>query len=56
MIVLVSHSDGINPFLKLFAPDQQKLSKPCYCATIAVELSAKDANAFNVENVNIIQA
>ena len=53
---MFSHSDGINPFLSLYAPGNKKISKPCYCATIAVELSAKDPSAYNVENVNIIQA
>ena len=36
VIVLVSHSDGINPFLALFGAN--KIDDPCYCCTIAVEL------------------
>ena len=34
-IVLVSHSDGINPFLA--QTNQPEISNPCYCATFAIE-------------------
>ena len=36
VIVIVSHSDGINPFLSLFQAN--KIDDPCYCCTIAAEL------------------
>ena len=54
VIVLFSHSDGINPFMRQFAPKSPAISSPCYCATIAVELSATDASSYSVESVNVI--
>ena len=36
---MVSHSDGITPFLNMFAPGNS-IGKAAYCCTIAVELEA----------------
>ena len=40
VIALISHSDGINTFLKLFGYKGQDLMDPCYCATVAVDIEA----------------
>ena len=39
VIVLVSHSDGIPPFIKTYCPGLQ-MADPGYCATIAVQLAS----------------
>ncbi len=38
MIALISHSDGLNHFVKIFKPDSDSFGKLGYCATIAVEI------------------
>ncbi len=43
---MISHSDGINPFLKLFGGKQ--VEDPCYCATVAVELNINSSGEVNV--------
>ena len=41
VIVTVSHSDGITPFLNVFAPEAaSQITKFEYCCTLAVELFA----------------
>ena len=55
VIVMVSHSDGITPFMNEYFPSsQEKISKPCYCATLAVELSASSPDKASVEKCHII--
>ena len=36
VIFCLSHSDGLNSFLKVFGAP--KIHDPCYCCTVAVEL------------------
>jgi len=42
VITLISHSEGINPFLKMFGWKGAYIDNPCYCATFCVELEAGD--------------
>lgn len=47
VIVLISHSDGINPFLSLQDPDH-KIKKVCYCGTLCYELLMNGDNKFEI--------
>uniref|UniRef100_A0A7S3CTL8 Uncharacterized protein n=1 Tax=Strombidium rassoulzadegani TaxID=1082188 RepID=A0A7S3CTL8_9SPIT len=54
VVAVVSHSCGINPFLKLFG-HKEGIQKPCYCCTIAVELERDEATGFKVNELTILQ-
>lgn len=41
--MIVSHSDGINPFVSMAA--DRKIKDPCYCATLAIEFEVKEGRA-----------
>lgn len=43
-MVIISHSDGINPFLSI-CDKEKKVKDPCYCATFAIELEIIDGQA-----------
>ena len=47
--MIVSHSDGINPFLSL-VEQSEKIKDPCYCATFAIEFEIKDGHARVVQS------
>jgi len=42
VISLISHSDGINPFLKTFGWKDAPIENPGYCATFCVEIEVDD--------------
>eukprot|EP00347_Sterkiella_histriomuscorum_P023034 403336211 len=56
VIILVSHSDGINPFLSLNGGDE-KIKSPCYCSTLAheikVERNSQQESGFVIEKTHI---
>ena len=50
VITLVSHSDGVGPWLDLVAPGQSgKIKNFAYCCTFAVELQARQAANGKIE-------
>jgi hypothetical protein len=53
VIVLFSHSDGIEPFLSTFS-NGIVLKKADYCTTIAVEITSSDNKSYQVKDLVII--
>ena len=54
VVILLSHSDGINSFLKSVGCTSIKLDDPDYCTTIAVKVD-KTADGFKVDDVQVLR-
>jgi hypothetical protein len=55
VIIIVSHSDGLNPFLNFFE-QKEMINRVWYCCTVAVDLTKLDSDElYKVEDVQILQ-
>jgi hypothetical protein len=53
IIVIVSHSDGMNPFLNFFE-QKEIISRVWYCCTVAIDLT-KLNDSYNINHFSILQ-
>jgi hypothetical protein len=53
VIILVSHSDGINPFLSIHDANKT-IKSPCYCCTICYEVVNKGDDNFKINSCSLL--
>ena len=54
-VLLVSHSSGIKPILKMFGKEEWAFKKGCYCCMISAELERESEDKYKLLDLKILR-